>query len=100
MPRTVWIDHCHYSSGLIWDATLKMTGIESGLISDIIVHLVIEKGMRGGISYNAKRYSKANNKCMKCYDDSKQNKFIVYIDANNLYGWEMSQYLGHSVLNG
>ena len=98
MPRTVWIDHCHYSSGLIWDAMLKMTGIESGLISDIIVHLVIEKGMRGGISYNAKRYSKANNKYMKCYDDSKQSKFIVYIDANNLYGWEMSQYLGHSVL--
>ena len=77
---------------------LKMTGIESELISDINVHLVIEKGMRGGISCIAKRYSKANNKYMKRYDDSKQSKFIVYIDANNLYGWEMSQYLGHSVL--
>ena len=98
MPRTVWIDHCHYSPGLIWDAMLKMTGIESELISDINVHLVIEKGMRGGISCIAKRYSKANNKYMKRYDDSKQSKFIVYIDANNLYGWEMSQYLGHSVL--
>ena len=61
MPRTVWIDHCHYSPGLIWDAMLKMTGIESELISDIIGHLVIEKGMRGGISCIAKRYSKANN---------------------------------------
>ena len=92
------LDPCHYSPGLSWDAMLKMTGIESELISDIIMYLFIEKGMRGGISYIAKRYSKANDKYMKCYDDSKQSKFIVYIDANNLYGWEMSQYLGHSVL--
>ena len=92
------LDPCHYSPGLSWDAMLKMTGIESELISDIIMYLFIEKGMRGGISYIAKRYSKANDKYMKCYDDSKQSKFIVYIDANNLYGSEMSQYLGHSVL--
>ena len=92
------LDPCHYSPGLSWDAMLKMTGIESELISDIIMYLFIEKGMRRGISYIAKRYSKANDKYMKCYDDSKQSKFIVYIDANNLYGWEMSQYLGHSVL--
>ena len=44
---------------------LKMTGIESELISDIIMYLFIEKGMRGGISYIAKRYSKANDKYMK-----------------------------------
>ena len=92
------LDPCHYSPGLSWDAMLKMIGIESELVSDIIMYLFIEKGMRGGISYIAKRYSKANDKYMKCYDDSKQSKFIVYIDANNLYGWEMSQYLGHSVL--
>ena len=50
-----------------------MTGIESDLISDIDMHLFIEKGMRGGISYIAKRHSRANNKYMKCYD----NKYIV-----------------------
>ena len=49
--------------------------------------------MRGGVSYIAKRYSKANNKCMKSYDDSKSIKYIMYLDANNLYGRVMSQYL-------
>ena len=48
---------CHYfsSPGLSWDAMLKMTGIELELISDIDLHLFIEKGMRGGISYLAKQ---------------------------------------------
>ena len=60
-----WIDYygldpCHYFSSpvLSWDAILKMTKIELDLISDIDMHLFIEKGMRGGISYIAKRYSK------------------------------------------
>ena len=43
----------------------------------------------GGISYIAKRYSKANNKYMKSYDDdSKPGKYILYFDANNLCDWE------------
>ena len=49
---------------------LKMTGIELELISDIDMHLFIEKGMRGGISCSAKRHSKANNKYMKDYDSN------------------------------
>ena len=40
--------------------------------------------MGGGISYIAKIYSKANNKYMKCYDSSKDSKYITYLDANNL----------------
>ena len=68
---------------------LKMTGIELELISDIDMHLFIEKGMRGGISYIAKRFTKANNKYMKCYDVNKPNKFTMYLDENNLYGWLM-----------
>ena len=65
------LDPCHYSPGLSWDAMLKMTGIESELISDIIMYLFIEKGMRGGISYIAKRYIKACNKYMQSYDANK-----------------------------
>ena len=48
-----------------------MTEIELDLISDIDMHLFIEKGIRGGISYISKRFSKANNKNMKSFDDKK-----------------------------
>ena len=64
------------------------------------MHLFIEKGMRGGISYIAKRQSKTNNKYMENYDSSECNSIeesvvIMYLDANNLYGWAMVQYLPH-----
>ena len=86
------LDPCHYfsSSGLSWDEMLKMTGIELDLISDIDMHLFIEKGMRGGISYIAKRHIKANNKYMKCCDSREESVFIIYLDKNNLYGWAMT----------
>ena len=72
---------------------LKMTKIELELISDIDMDLFIKKGMRGGISYIAKRQSQANNKCLKDYDDGKESVFIMYLHVNNLYGWAMTQYL-------
>ena len=92
------LDPCHYfsSSGLNWDAMFKMTGIKLVLISDTDMHLFIKEGMRGDISYIAKRLSKTNNKYMKCYDRSEESKCIMYLDANNLYGWAMSQYLPYS----
>ena len=52
--------------------------------------------MKVCISYNAKRHSKANNLYMECYDSSKESKYIAYLDANNLYGWAMDQYLPYS----
>ena len=78
------LDPSHYfsSPGLSWDALLKMTGIKLELISDIDMHLFIEKGMTGGISYISKRYSNVD-----------ENKCIMYWDANNLYGWAMIQSL-------
>ena len=57
------------------------------------MYLFIEKGLRRGISYIAKRHSKANNKYMKNYDPTKMLKYISYLDMNNLYGWGMSGYL-------
>ena len=55
------LDPCHYfsSPGLSWDAMLKMTRVKLELISNIEMHLFIEKGMRGGISYIVKRHIKA-----------------------------------------
>ena len=88
-------DPCHYfsSPGMSWDAILKITGIELEFISDIDMHLFIEKGMRRGISYIAKIQSKANTKYIESYDVNQPSKYIMYLDANNLYGWAMSQYL-------
>ena len=73
-----------------------MTGIELELISDIYMYLFVEKRMRGRISYITKRYSKANNKYMKSYDNKKPSKYITFLDANNLYDSTMSQYLPYS----
>ena len=89
------LDPCHYfsSPGLSWDAMLKMTGVKLEKISDIDKYLFIEKGLRGGISYIAKRYAKANNKYMNHYDPKKPSTFISYVNMNNLYGWAMSEYL-------
>ena len=57
-------DPCHYfsSPGLSWEAMLKMTGVKLEKISDIDKYLFIEKGLRRGISYIAKRFWIANNK--------------------------------------
>ena len=74
---------------------LKMTGVELEKISDIDMYLFIEKGLRGGISYIAKRYSKANNKYMKNYDLTKLSKYITYLNLNNLYDWAMSGYFSY-----
>ena len=62
------LDPCHYfsSPGLSWDVMLKMTGVKLEKVSDIDKYLFIEKGLRAGISYIAKRYAKANNKYHKC----------------------------------
>ena len=70
---------------------LKMTKINLELITGIDMQLFIEKGLRGGISYIAHRHAEANNKYMKNYDPRKVSSYISYLDANNLYGWAMSQ---------
>ena len=87
------LDPAHYvsSPGLAWDAMLKMTGINLEVITDIGQQLFIEKRMRGGISYIAHRHARANNKYMKFYNPEDRKTYIIYLDANNIYGWAMIQ---------
>ena len=84
------------SPGLSWDALLKKTGVELELFTDLEMHLFAERGIRGGISMVSKRYAKANNPLVPDYDASKPNSYIMYLDANNLYGWAMSKPLPKS----
>ena len=86
------LDPAHYYSapGLSWDALLKKTGVELELLTDMDMHLMIERGMRGGISMASKRHAKANNPRVEGYDPAKPTNYITYLDANNLYGWAMS----------
>ena len=48
---------------------------------------MVEKGIRGGICHAIHRYAKANNKHMKNHDKNKESSYILYLDANSLYGW-------------
>ena len=95
--KTYGLDALHYytSPGLAWDAMLKYTEIELDLISDSDMYLMIEKGIRGGVSSIMERYSKANHKYLDDYDPEKPSQHILYLDANNLYGWAMSKPLPH-----
>ena len=85
--------HCFSAPGLSWDAMLKMTKIELEKISNADIHIFIQRGMKGQISYINKRYSKAINEYCPDYDKNKPKVYINYLDMNNLYGKAMSKYL-------
>ena len=73
---------------------MKTTGVKLELLSDINMLFMIQKGIRGGTCTASKRFAHANNKYMSgFYDGEKPSSFIIYLDANNLYGWAMSQEL-------
>ena len=54
---------------------------------------MVEIGIRGGICHAIHKYAEANNKYMKNYDKNIISSHLMYLDANNLYGWGMSQKL-------
>ena len=87
------LDPAHFLSapGLAWQACLKKTEVKLKLLTDPNMLLMVEKVIRGGICHATHRYAKANNKYMKNYDENEESSFLEYLDANNLYGWVMSE---------
>ena len=89
------LDPAHFLSlpGLAWQECLKKTNIELELLTGYDMLLMAEERIRGRICHSIHRYAKANNKYMKNYNKKKKSSYIQYLDANNLYGWPMSQKL-------
>ena len=96
--------HSYALPGFSWQSMLNMTKIEIELISDSDIYLFLMDCIRGGICVVNKKYVKADNKyTRKVHDESLDkkfkkklktnnlNKFIMYLDANNLYGHSMSK---------
>ena len=79
--------------GLSWWACLEKTGVKLELTTDENMFLMYEKGIRGGMCHVTCKYAEANNKYMKNYDKNKESSFLIYVDANNLYGWPTSKKL-------
>ena len=84
--------HFYTSSGLAWQACLKKMGIKSELLTDPDMLLMFERGIQGGITQAVHQYMKVNNKYMgDKYNHKEESSFLQYLDANDLYGWAMSQ---------
>ena len=82
--------HFYTSPGLSWQAMLKKTQVKLELLTDIDQHLFIEEGIRGGVAMISKKHGRANNPYVEDYDKHAPAKYILYLDANNLYGHAMS----------
>ncbi|GFV34834.1 uncharacterized protein TNCV_1451381 [Trichonephila clavipes] len=89
------LDPCWYftTPALSWDAMLLHTKVAIKLFTDYDMLLFIEKGVRGGISQCCNRYAVANNRYMSNFNPDDEIKYLMYLDANNLYGYAMSKYL-------
>ncbi|XP_066902574.1 uncharacterized protein [Halyomorpha halys] len=95
MMKTHGLDPVHYYTvpGLTFDAMLKHTKVKIELLQDYDMILMIERGIRGGLCQVSHRYAEANNKYMSTLNSNEKSSYIIYLDANNLYGQSMSMYL-------
>ena len=93
--ETYSLDPANYHTlpGFGWDALLKYSDISLDLLSDVDMHQFVEHGMRGGVSMVTRRYAKANNPYIDGFQHEQPTTYLQYLDANNLYGWAMCQYL-------
>ena len=92
--ETYGLDPAYYVSTpqLSWDAMLKITGVSIELISDPAMFRMVDSGIRGGGCMISTRFAHANNEELgDDYDLNKPKGWIKGLDANNLYGWPISQ---------
>ena len=85
--------HSYTAPGFAWEAALRMTGVELELLFDKDKYIFFEAAKRGGISVISHRYAKANIPGQESYDRNKPTSYLMYLDANNLYGWALMQHL-------
>ena len=87
------LDPGHFLSApeLAWQACLKKTQVELELLTDNDMLLMFEEGIRGGMCQATHGYAKANNKYMNNHGKNEESSYIEYLEANDLYGWAMSQ---------
>ena len=85
-------DHIYTAPRLAWKACLQKTRIRLELLLDPDMLLMFERGIRGGITQSVNRWAKANNPYMGSeFDPDEKTNYLQHLDANNLYGWAMSQ---------
>ena len=79
---------------------LSMTKVEFEFVSDLDFHFFYEKDMRGGVSYNSKKYSKGNNTYLEYYDPKQESEHIIYLESNSLYDYTKSKFFQQTNSNG
>ena len=94
------LDACQFftAAGLAWHAALKMSGVSFELLTSPDMYNFFEIACRGGISVIIKKYARANTKYVEGYDSTKPSSYLMYYDANNLYGWANAQPLPASMM--
>ena len=95
------LDTAHFFSApeLAWQFCLKMKEVKLELLTNIYILMIAYKGIRGGIVESVHKYAKANNKYMKNYDKNIKLSYLMHLDANNLYRWEILKSCLYMVLN-
>lgn len=91
---TFKLDPVHFYStpGLSWSAALLYTQQELELLQDLDMHLMWEAGIRGGVATINCRAASANNPYVpETYDENQERQYVLYVDANNLYGAALSR---------
>ena len=89
------LDPVHFltAPALSWDSALLHTEAKLEIPTDPDIHIFIDKGIRGGISFVGNPHAKAFNKYITKTNESNEEDYIMFFDVNNQYGAAMSEYL-------